>query len=85
MKLLEDIPTFPASVRTTLESAYGIDTAESFYAHAVQDAQGLRAAIDSTAEELDRLVHLVEGHLPAGYAERCREPLTKHPRGLRLP
>ena len=31
--------------------------------------------------EVDRLIRLVEGYLPAGYRERCLNPV-KHPRGL---
>jgi hypothetical protein len=84
MKLLEEIPTFPASARTTLETDYGIETAEAFYAHGVNDPEGLRAALHSGPEEFDRLLHMVEGYLPADYVERCRQPQAKYPRGLRI-
>lgn len=81
MKLLEDIPTFPAAVRKTLESGYGIDSAESFYSHALANPAGLAAALNTNAAEVQRLIRLVEGYLPAGYRERSLKPVH-HPRGL---
>jgi len=82
MKLLEDIPGFPKKVRETLESEYGIESAESLYAHAINDPEGLRAAVKATQPELDRIVKIVEGHLSPEFVARCKEPLTRHPRGL---
>ena len=84
MKLLEEISSFPAATRERLESEFGIETAEAFYAHAVQDADALGSALHLSGKELDKLVRMVEGHLEAGFAERCRQPLKKHPRGLRI-
>ena len=43
MKLLQEIVSFPASARQTLETEYGIESAEAFYAHAVQEPVGLAA------------------------------------------
>jgi hypothetical protein len=38
-------------------------------------------ALDVVPAELDRLVNLVEGYLPADYRKRCVNPV-RHPRGL---
>jgi hypothetical protein len=83
MKLLEDIPSFPRPAREVLEARYGIETAEAFYDHGVHNPEGLRAALQLPADELDRLVRLVEGHLSPEYVERSRRAPVKHPRGLR--
>jgi hypothetical protein len=82
MKLLEDIPAFPEQARETLESEYGIESAEALYAHAVNDPEGLRAALNASAQEVDRLIQLVARHLPPEFVERCRKPPEPHPRGL---
>jgi hypothetical protein len=82
MKLLEDIPGFPKKARETLESEYGIESAEAFYAHAVHDPDGLRDALKATQPELDRIVKVVEGHLSPEFLARCKEPITRHPRGM---
>jgi hypothetical protein len=82
MTLLDEIRAIPAKSRETLESQYGIDTAEAFFAHAVRDPQGLRAALDASQAELDRLIKIVEGYLSDDYIDRCRRPAAKHPRGL---
>jgi hypothetical protein len=81
VKLLEEIPTFPAEVRNALESQYGIESAEAFYANATQSPEGMAAVLRSNRAEVDRLIKLVEGYLPADYAERCRKPIRR-PRGL---
>jgi hypothetical protein len=81
VKLLEEIPAFPARARRTLESEYGIESAEAFYANATQSPEGMAAILHSDRAEVDRLIKVVEGHLPADYAERCRKPI-RHPRGL---
>jgi hypothetical protein len=84
MKLLEEIPSFPETARKTLETQYGIETAEAFYTHAVKDPTGLRSALHITEAELNRLVRVVEGYLSPDYIERCRRPVAKHPRGVIL-
>ncbi len=81
MKLLEEIPTFPAKARKTLERQFGIDSAEAFFANATHNPAGMAAGLNSDPAEVDRLIKLVEGHLPADYSERCRQPIH-HPRGL---
>ncbi len=81
MKLLEEIPTFPAEVRRALESEYGIDSAEAFYANATHSPEGMAAVLHSDRAEVDRLIKIVEGYLPSDYAERCRKPIRR-PRGL---
>jgi hypothetical protein len=81
VKLLEEIPTFPAHVRHALESEYGIESAEAFYSNATSSPDGMAAGLHSNRAEVDRLIKIVEGYLPAGYAERCRKPIRR-PRGL---
>ena len=81
MKLLEEIPAFPATARHTLEKESGIDSAEAFYANATHNPEGMAAGLRADLAEVDRLLKLVEGYLSADYAERCRQPI-KHPRGL---
>jgi hypothetical protein len=83
MKLLEEIPAFPRPAREVLEARYGIETAEAFYDHGVHNPEGLRAALLMTADEVDGLIRLVEGHLAPEYLARSRRPAVKHPRGLR--
>jgi hypothetical protein len=81
VKLLEEIPTFPAKARRTLESEYGIDSAEAFYANATHNPDSMATGLHSDRAEVDRLIKMVEGYLPVDYAERCRTPI-KRPRGL---
>jgi hypothetical protein len=81
MKLLEEILTFPAEVRHALESQYGIESAEAFYANAIHSPEGMAAGLHSDRAEVDRLIRIVEGYLPTDYAERCRKPIRR-PRGL---
>jgi hypothetical protein len=38
-------------------------------------------ALDTVPAEVERLMDLVEGYLPADYRERCLKPV-RHPRGL---
>jgi hypothetical protein len=83
MKLLDDIPAFPRQMREILETRYGIETAEAFYDHGTHNPEGLRAALQLSQDELDRLVRLVEGHLSPEYVDRSRRAPMKHPRGLR--
>jgi hypothetical protein len=84
VKLLQEITSFPAAARATLARDYGIESAEAFYAHAVKDPAGLRAALGISPAELSRLERLVEGHLSPDYIERCRQPVARHPRGVIL-
>jgi hypothetical protein len=81
MKLLEDIPKFPAKARRTLKGQYGIDSAEAFYAHAIGNPEGMASILETDRAGVDRLLKTVEGYLPADYPERCRHPV-RHPRGL---
>jgi hypothetical protein len=81
VKLLEEIPTFPGPARRILESEFGIDSAEAFYANATHNTDGMAVGLRSDRAEVDRLIKIVEGYLPADYAERCRNPIER-PRGL---
>jgi hypothetical protein len=81
VKLLEEIRSFPDPVRRKLEAEFGIDSAESFFAHAVDNPAGMAQALDTVPAEVERLMDLVEGYLPADYRERCLKPV-RHPRGL---
>jgi hypothetical protein len=81
MKLLEEIRAFPDPARRKLEAGYGIDSAESFFAHALDNPAGMAQALGVDAAEVDRLIGLVEGYLPADYRERCLNPVRRH-RGL---
>ena len=84
MKLLEDIPTFPDQVRKKLRTTLGIETAESFFAQAVNNPEGLGDVLQLSPAEMEKLVKIAEGYLSPQFAERCRHPTTKHPRGLRV-
>ena len=81
MKLLEEIRAFPDPVRRRLEAGFGIETAESFFAHALDNPAGMAQALDIDPAEVDRLIGLVEGYLSADYRERCLNPVRR-PRGL---
>jgi hypothetical protein len=80
VKLLEEIRAFPEPMRRKLEAEYGIDSAESFFGVALTNPAGMAKALDTEPAEVDRLIGLVEGYLPAGYRERCLKPV-RHPRG----
>ena len=67
--------------RRRLEAEFGIDSAESFFAYALDNPAGMARALDVGPAEVDRLIGLVEGYLPAGYRARCLEP-ARRPRGL---
>lgn len=84
MKLLQDIRAFPAKHRRKLEGEFGIDSAESFFAHALSNPQGMAQALDVAPAQVERLLELVEAHLPADYRERCVKPVHR-PRGLIVP
>jgi 16S rRNA C967 or C1407 C5-methylase (RsmB/RsmF family) len=81
VKLLEEIRAFPEPMRRKLETRYGIDSAEAFFASAINNPAGMALAIDADPAEVDRLIRLVEGYLPANYRERCLHPV-RHPGGL---
>jgi hypothetical protein len=81
VKLLEEIRAFPEPARRKLETKYGIDSAEAFFASAINNPAGMALAIDAEPAEVDRLIRLVEGYLPANYRERCLHPV-RHPGGL---
>jgi len=79
--LLEEIPAFPDLIRRTLEGEFGIDSAEAFFDNAIHNPDGMAAALHADRAEVDRLIKIVEGYLPANYRERCRNPIRR-PRGL---
>ncbi len=81
VKLLEEIRAFPDPVRRKLEAEFGIDSAESFFAYALDNPAGMAQALDTVPTEVDRLIGIVEGYLPADYRERCLNPVRR-PRGL---
>jgi hypothetical protein len=83
-RLLEEIPTFPARHRKILETEYGIDSAEAFFAHAVDDPEGMGDALKASPAEIERLTKLIEGYVSPEFAERCRHPSSRHPRGLSI-
>jgi len=41
----------------------------------------MAVALHADRAEVDRLIRIVEGYLPANYRERCRNPIRR-PRGL---
>jgi hypothetical protein len=84
VKLLEEIPSFPGQARKTLESQYGIESAEAFFVHALNDPKGLRSALNLTPTALNKLVDLVESYLSPDYIKRCCQKPAKHPRGVIL-
>lgn len=79
---LETIPSFPKKVSATLKKKYGIDTAESFYTHAIQDKVGLSQALHLSENRLEKLASLVAQHLPETFLEKTKRPLRKRPLGL---
>jgi hypothetical protein len=81
VRLLEEIRAFPEPMRRKLETRYGIDSAEAFFGIALRNPAGMALALDTEPAEVDRLIQLVEGYLPAGYRERCLR-LVRHPGGL---
>jgi hypothetical protein len=81
MKLLEEIRAFPEPARRKLQTGYGIDSAESFFGVALSNPAGMALALDTDPTEVDRLIRLVEGYLPADYRQRCLNPV-RHPGGL---
>jgi 16S rRNA C967 or C1407 C5-methylase (RsmB/RsmF family) len=81
VKLLEEIRAFPESARRKLKAEYGIDSAEAFFGVALTNPAGMALALDTKPAEVDRLIRLVEGYLPADYRERCLHPV-RHPGGL---
>jgi hypothetical protein len=82
MKYLDEIPTFPPESARLLESRYGIATAEAFYEHALHEPKGLLTTLGlKEAKDLDRLVKLVEGHLPLSFVSVARGEAVHHPRG----
>ncbi len=84
MKLLEQIAAFPVREREILETLYGIDSAEAFYEHAVHNPEGLRQAMEVSAEEADRLVKIVEKHLSPARIAAIRNPPARHARGVAM-
>ena len=81
VKLLEEIRAFPDPMRRKLETGYGIDSAEAFFASAINNPAGMALALDTEPAEVDRLIRLVEGYLPADYRQRCLNPV-RHRGGL---
>jgi hypothetical protein len=85
MKYLDDIPAFPRAAAETLANGYGIETAEVFFGHAVQDPEGVRRALQVSPEEIDRLIRLAEGQLDPQFIATARATKVKHPRGVIVP
>ena len=83
MKLLEEIPTFPTDAREVLGGKYGIETAEAFYAQAVNNPDGLKAALHLKTDEVRALTDMVVTFLPRDFVRRCQKPV-RHPRGVLL-
>ena len=81
MKLLEKIATFPSQARKTLQTQFGIESAEAFYAHATRNSEGIKEALKVTNSELKELVATVEAHLPTDVIEELKKPVKKRPRG----
>ena len=81
VKLLEEIRAFPEPMRRKLGAEYGIDSAEAFFGVALGNPAGMALALGTEPAEVHRLIGLVEGDLPAGYRERCLNPV-RHPGGL---
>jgi hypothetical protein len=82
VKYLDEIPTFPAESAQLLESRYGIATAESFYEHALHEPRGLLTALGLKKKtDLERLIKLVESHLPPSFVRAAQAPAVHHPRG----
>jgi hypothetical protein len=81
VKLLEEIRAFPEPMRRKLQNEHGIDSAESFFGVALTNPAGMALSLDTEPAEVDRLIRLVEGYLPADYRQRCLNPF-QHPRGL---
>src|ERR1700677_541608 len=81
VKLLEEIRAFPEAARRKLQTGYGIDSAEAFFGVALTNPAGMALALDTDPAEVDRLIRLVEGYLPADYRQRCLNPV-RHPGGL---
>jgi hypothetical protein len=83
---LEEIPAFPPESARLLESRYGIATAEAFYEHALREPKGLRTALGLKKKaDLEKLVKLVEDHLPTSFVRAARAPLVRHARGALEP
>ena len=82
MKLLEEITAFPDDARRVLENEYGIETAEAFFAHVVNDRDGMQSALKRDKSELDELSRLVEGYLSADFIKRCHESPSRRARGV---
>jgi hypothetical protein len=84
MKLLEQIRLFPKAAQGILESQYGIETAEQFYANAVRNPEGIQEALKEADVDLEQLMRVVEGYLAPDYMEQCHAPVVKRPRGVIL-
>lgn len=82
MTPLSEIRLFPVAVRDTLETEFGINSAEAFFEHSVRNPAGLAAALKLAEGGLDPLTKLVEGHLPLAFVTRCRQPSKTHKRGV---
>ncbi|HUG68700.1 MAG TPA: hypothetical protein VMM76_13175 [Pirellulaceae bacterium] len=82
MKSLQEINSFPASLRKMLEGQFGITSAEAFFEHGTRNAQGVQTALKVTPEQLATLLQLVEGYLAPEFVKSCRQPVVKHGRGV---
>jgi len=82
MKSLSEIRSFPEPLRDTLETQFGIVSAEAFYEHAVRNSEGIAKALNVSPPELKQLKETVEGYLTPAFVAQCGKPVTKHKRGV---
>ena len=82
MKSLSEIHSFPEALRDTLETQYGIVSAEAFYEHAVRNSAGIGKALKVSQSELTQLKGTVEGYLTPAFVAQCGKSVTKHKRGV---
>ena len=76
VKLLEEIRGFPEPARRKLETGYGIDSAEAFFAGAITNPAGMALAIDAEP------ARIVGGISPAQAGDAARAGIAVHPRVL---
>src|SRR5262249_62243917 len=82
LKLPDGPPPFPPESARPLDRRSAIATAEAFYEHAIREPQGLRRALGLEKKgDLQKLITLVEGHLPPSFVRAAQDPVVRHPRG----
>lgn len=85
MKRLSEISAFPEPARETLETRFGISSAEAFFEHATRNADGIGRALNLKAERVEELKNLVAGYLSPAFVARCQQPAPQHSRGVIVP